>query len=289
MFYSIKKASPVVNALTFIFFLPVTSFLLRAAPPPSLEGWFYSERIVSGTFSYHRIIELSAAKTFQELVVVATERASPYNALARSGTYTYEVTGDATARLQLGGDDPISGANVLYGSRVLEFRADNKGNVHGRLELYGGTFEVSPIAARSQYALVNQSTRGSIASDRPIRLGFVLQKTSLVLIRAIGPGLIPFGVSAAQDPNLRIEANPFGPRPPHLRAPLFNDDWTSAESSIVRSAQLVGAFPLSSGSKDALVLASLPAGTYVATAAVPEGDTGDVLIELYLVFSENSQ
>ena len=50
------------------------------------------------------------------------------------------------------------------------------------------------------------------------------------------------------------------------------------------SSAAVGAFPLSAGSKDAVVILSLPAGAYVAQVTSPDAaDSGQALIEVYIL------
>jgi hypothetical protein len=45
----------------------------------------------------------------------------------------------------------------------------------------------------------------------------------------------------------------------------------------------VGAFPLPVGSKDAAMIAVLPAGTYTAAVSGAANSTGNALVEIYVV------
>lgn len=99
------------------------------------------------------------------------------------------------------------------------------------------------------------------------------------LIRAVGPSLIPLGVS-----------NPLGDPALALRALasetvlLANDDWgAAANAAQIRTVSAaLGAFPMSEGSKDSVVLGALVPGAYTAAVtSVTGGAAGVALIEAY--------
>jgi hypothetical protein len=125
--------------------------------------------------------------------------------------------------------------------------------------------------------LVNLSARTGLATNGDVTLGFVLDGATprTVLIRAVGPGLSEFGVPG-------VLANP---RVMLLngQVPEFsNDDWGGSDR-IIDTAKAVGAFPLQSSSADAALLTSLPPGAYTARVTAPAGQSGVVLLEVYLV------
>ena len=64
-----------------------------------------------------------------------------------------------------------------------------------------------------------------------------------------------------------------------------NDDWedTGASAAIVTTAQTVGAFPLTSGGADAVLLVTVPAGTYTAQVQDASGQEGVAIVEIYEV------
>ncbi len=107
-------------------------------------------------------------------------------------------------------------------------------------------------------------------------VGFVLTGTGNkpLLIRGIGPGLVPFGVGGTMtDPNLTV----LGPNPPSAtQVAASNDNWSS---SIATAMAAAGAFPLTTGSLDAALIASLAPGNY--TAQVSGTTAGQVLAEIY--------
>ncbi len=96
-----------------------------------------------------------------------------------------------------------------------------------------------------------------------------------MLIRAVGPTLASFGVSGVQaDPQLEITHATTG------AAIAGNNDWGGAANAadIPAASAQAGAFALASGSKDAVVLATLEPGTYRVRVS---GGTGIVLLEVY--------
>jgi hypothetical protein len=124
--------------------------------------------------------------------------------------------------------------------------------------------------------LINLSSRARVgpAANQDFITGFVIGGTQprRVLLRAIGPALEAFGISAPiPDPQLRLYDSAGG-------VVITNDDWSGAE--IVAGAVQVGAFGLSAGSRDAALLATLAPGAY--TLQVLTGhDTGIALAEIY--------
>jgi uncharacterized delta-60 repeat protein len=126
--------------------------------------------------------------------------------------------------------------------------------------------------------LADLSTRGDVTSSSPLIGGFVIAGAAprTVLIRAVGPGLLPFGVTN------------FLPVP---RLTLFNNDtgavlganagWGSDPALSAVFVQ-VGAFPLAANSTDSVLLVTLQPGTYSAqVSAAPGTAGGNVLIEVY--------
>jgi len=140
--------------------------------------------------------------------------------------------------------------------------------------------------------LVNISSRGSITSTaQQLTGGFVFGGNSpkKILVRAVGPGLIPYGVSGTlTDPVLKLYNS-------SSSVIASNDNWENATAidasqvaasaaEISAAASATGAFPLVSGSKDAALLITLPPGVYTATVnSASSSATGVTLIEIYEV------
>ena len=127
--------------------------------------------------------------------------------------------------------------------------------------------------------LSNISTRGPVGTGADIMIaGLVIGAgdPETVLIRAVGPSLVPLGVTGV------------------LAAPVLsifdssgnlvqsNQGWGSgnATAAVMASA---GAFPLLAGSADSALVATLPAGAYTAQVSGLDGTTGIALLEVYEV------
>lgn len=134
--------------------------------------------------------------------------------------------------------------------------------------------------------LANLSTRGSVPAGGELTPGFVLRGDGSkdLVIRAVGPELTDFGVTAAMaDPALALV--PLGGTTPSLT----NDNWEDATnaSQLATISATLGAFPLDSGSRDASVLTSvsLPNAAeskgFTVQITSTTGDAGIALAEVY--------
>jgi len=126
--------------------------------------------------------------------------------------------------------------------------------------------------------LANLSVRTAMATGQTLIMGFTLQGgAKSILLRAVGPGLAPFGVSGTMsDPRLALFKDTG-----QLDA---NDNWggTSALSAAFAS---VGAFALPPASLDAALLRAMDGGQ---TAQVTGSGAGVVLVEAYDAGTGNS-
>ncbi|MBC7367033.1 MAG: hypothetical protein H7343_09525 [Undibacterium sp.] len=189
-----------------------------------------------------------------------------------SGTFTYRKLDETQAELILSN----SSAN---GTRTLRFTSDTEGTVGGSA-ISSASFRLArPIDAP---ALVNCSNRSFIAEGNLAFTGFVITGNTAraVLVRAVGPGLAPFGITNfLRNPTVSVV------RSSNTTTVASNDDWSSENAdSIKRTSDTVGAFPLSAASKDAVVIMTLAPGAYVAqVSAVDPADTGQALIEVYIL------
>ena len=141
----------------------------------------------------------------------------------------------------------------------------------------GDTFFVTTPRLTNVSALTQVGTGGDI-----LIAGFSITGTTpkSVLVRAIGPTLAAFGVGGAlADPRLEIYQN-------GREAPVAtNDNWGAATNAaaIAATSPNVGAFALAADSKDAVLLLSLPPGSYTAQISGVGSTTGTALIEVYEV------
>jgi hypothetical protein len=128
--------------------------------------------------------------------------------------------------------------------------------------------------------LVNVSARGMATDESSLIAGFYVAGggTSL-LLRAVGPGLLPYGVHAPSiDPWLGLCHSGRDGRIDD------NDDWatTGDSAGVSAAADRVGAFSLPARSLDAALLKTLTPGGYTihTGGAIPERG-GTVLLEAY--------
>jgi hypothetical protein len=137
--------------------------------------------------------------------------------------------------------------------------------------------EAYDLGEASGSRLVNVSARNRVGTGDDILIaGFTVAGTGTkqVLIRAVGPGLVAFGVPGTLvDPRLDV-FNSAGIRVAE------NDNWAAG---LAPTFTAVGAFTLSSGSRDAAILATLPIGAYTVQVRGADNGTGDAIVEVYEV------
>lgn len=126
--------------------------------------------------------------------------------------------------------------------------------------------------------LTNLSIRNRAgSSDRSLVTGFVVSGASTglpLLLRGVGPGLIPFGVTGTlPDPQLRVQAAGAG-------TATLADDFDGSPA-LVSTAASVGAFALTPPSKDAVLAYTAAPGGHTATIATGDGREGIALAEIY--------
>jgi uncharacterized lipoprotein YddW (UPF0748 family) len=167
---------------------------------------------------------------------------------------------------------PDAAASVAVPAGDQSMRISGVGGGTGLVlaEVYDATPDAAYTAMTPR--LINVSLLKD--SSGGITVGFVVAGggEKRVLVRAVGPTLSALGVSgAAADPRLNLFAG--------AREIGANDNWGGRAELVAAGAQ-AGAFALPSNSRDAALVASLPAGNY--TVRVETGDaTGTVLVEVY--------
>jgi hypothetical protein len=131
-----------------------------------------------------------------------------------------------------------------------------------------------PVVSGSTTKLFALSNRLTLAANGTFFGGFVLDgtQTKTVLIRAVGPGLagvgIPTGFLADPVLSLRQGGNEIA----------SNDDWSGQQ--IVDLTRTAGSFPLTAGSRDAVLVRTLAPGAYT-TIVTGKGGAGEVIFEVY--------
>ncbi len=144
------------------------------------------------------------------------------------------------------------------------------------------TLTVNPLTLSTTTQLANVATRGVAgAGANSMIVGFVItgNKSKKILLRAIGPTLGSFNVPGTlADPILTLKNS-------SATDVAANNDWeqnTTATAAEIRATSTrVGAFSLAAGSKDAVILTTLPPGGYTALVSSPNGASGVALLEAY--------
>ena len=147
------------------------------------------------------------------------------------------------------------------------------------LSALGSATNASQAAINADSAnarLITFSSCANVTPGNPVVAGFTISGSApkTVLLRAVGPGLGAFGVSA-------VIANPYlevfdstG------QLILANAGW-NGDAALDAVFSQVGAFPFLSGSADAAAVAVLAPGAYTVQVGGASGQTGAVLAEVY--------
>jgi hypothetical protein len=126
--------------------------------------------------------------------------------------------------------------------------------------------------------LVNLSARAQVGTGENVLIaGFALggSTSKTLLIRAVGPGLTPFGLTGLlTDPKLDVFSG--------STLIATNDNWDGARA-LAAEFERVGAFALPSTSRDAALLVTLGPGSYTAQVSGIANGTGVALVEVYAV------
>ncbi|MCC5023785.1 MAG: hypothetical protein J6386_13825 [Candidatus Synoicihabitans palmerolidicus] len=154
----------------------------------------------------------------------------------------------------------------------------------------GGNDDSSGVALVEAYdanspagsSLANLWVRAQVGSGNGLLVGGLTvggEGSVRLLVRAVGPGLEAFGVlDTLVDPQLRVMRG--------LVELASNDDWDMLSvvgMQLVQAAELVGAFPLRTGSGDAAIVVELVAGGYTLQVSGADGGTGVALLEIYVL------
>jgi len=182
----------------------------------------------------------------------------------------------ATGAFALGSNskDAALLTSLSAGSYTAPVTATDGGNGIALLEVYEAPSTATAV-------LVNGSTRAYVGTGESVLIpGFVIGGTGTLrlLIRGIGPTLVNFQVPGPlADPTITLYRG--------STALATNDNWSAAANAaeIASTAQVVGAFALPTGSRDAAILTTLPPGAYTVVVSGVGATSGTALVELYVV------
>ena len=220
--------------------------------------------------------------------VTITKQPQPLAIAARSGAiFSVEAIGAPPISYQwLQNGSPITGATGpnLYLSNVTTAQAGNYSVV---VSTSAGTATSDPALLALSTAptrLANIASRGVAANAANVlTAGFVVTGTGTkqMLIRVVGPSLGSLGITGfLADPSLDLLDST-------QKILQTNDNWgtqsggATAVTAINQATTRVGAFPLPANSRDAVVLATLNAGSYTVQAHGAANSTGVALVEVY--------
>jgi len=182
--------------------------------------------------------------------------------------------------LQNGGDSQIIFNTCKRCSISDDISLENRANTTGpAIQDNNGSGNDLGESPGTPSQVINISTRGFVGTGGNILIaGFAIAGTSpqTVLIRASGPALTPFGVTGVlPDPKLTLMSG--------SNAVATNTGW-GGSTQIAAAAAQVGAFSWgTTATPDSAILTTLQPGNYTAEVAGASGDTGDALVEVYVV------
>ncbi|MCF3650296.1 M64 family metallopeptidase [Synoicihabitans lomoniglobus] len=204
------------------------------------------------------------------------------------GPFTYQWTrdgrylaGEISPRLNLA--DPLASEN--HGAYALQITNAVGTTTSRRIVLDAAGARIVDLDTPSGPGrLTNMSVRTLAGTgDQTLTLGFVISgtdsdttATKQLLVRAIGPGLQPFGlVSYLPDPQLAVA-------PLDASSPaVTNDNWGGA-SALSHAFASVGAFPLDNpDSLDAALVLNAPPQPHTAQVSNSLDVSGVALVEVY--------
>lgn len=193
-----------------------------------------------------------------------------------NGTTTSDAAASVGAfKLATGSADAATVATLVPGAYTLVVGA-NGGSGQALAELYDAD-GASSTAGQGGPEIVNLSVRAQIdAGDGTLTVGFAIAGDTprRVLVRAIGPGLAPFGVTGTiADPQLKVYSG--------TTVVAQNDNWSTSADDVSTASIQSGAFALPAGSKDAAVVLTLQPGPYTAAVGGANGTAGVGLVEVY--------
>lgn len=134
--------------------------------------------------------------------------------------------------------------------------------------------------------LVNLSTRGRVGvGENSLFAGVVVGGAGItrLLLRAVGPGLAPFGVGGLlARPAMAFYRSDGAGGQTLLRT---NSGWSTGgiAQDLASAAVLVGAFPLPEGSADCAMVVEVMPGAYTIQVSGVGDTTGEALVEIYVL------
>ncbi len=254
---------------------------------PNIVGrWFYGTPSGGAVTSVNEsVTEYIRASQASAIAVTATNAGGSVTLTWTSvegGTYRIDTSADGTnwttlapAVLSSGGDSSnYITTTVTSNYRVTlialaTYDAKDAGGISGVGNTANAALLIGTSGTAQLTAISARVAVGGVAGT-PIP-GFVLNGSTQVLLRAVGPSLTGLGIAnALADPQLSLMSG--------STVLATNDNWMTADAATMAAA---GTFALTPGSKDAALVATLPAGSYTVPVTATDGGAGVALLEVY--------
>ena len=259
-------------------------FLGRGSPEIRYNAFLYTDNLqkvyyLSSAADFHpRAVEGKTAEVLADPIITAQPASRTVNA-GTSVTFEVNDTGfELTYQWQKNGTPIPDATKASYtidaatpsdaGSYAVVLT-----NVYGLVTSNTAILIVDSVAiptSNPSAYLSNVSIRTALTADQMVIVGFSVPGVSKpILLRAAGPVLTQFGLSAAMDdPQLALYQG--------TTLISSNDNW---EDSLAATFSRLGAFPFIAGSRDAALLPALSGGGYTVIAT--GSGAGVVLVEVY--------
>ena len=137
-----------------------------------------------------------------------------------------------------------------------------------------GVVEVYDLDAAANSRLANISTRGLVETGDNVLIGGIIPSKGLtkVVVRAIGPSLVNFGITnPLLDPTLELYDASGTPI-------ASNDDWQSSQKNLIEAMQLAP-----NNARESAIFATLRPGAHTAIVRGKNGTTGIAVVEAFNV------
>ena len=190
------------------------------------------------------------------------------------------ITGDQSAEINASGVKPGDNlesaiiANLAPGSYTAVVAGAGTNNTGT------GVVDAYDLSPTSSAKLVNIATRGLVQpGDKLMIAGFIIQNGPVkAVVRAIGPSLVPFGITNAL-PDTTVQV-----RDPNGNVVVENDDWKIRSSDgSSQQAEMEATLLQPTNDREAALVTTLQPGQYTAQLRGKPESTGIGVVQVYFI------